>query len=756
MRTLYRWEKSRLFSKNCLGNIENNLTNTNTEENEASTSNSVLSYSSDSSRSTDDESSQDEFSSSDCEQSADDREKYDDCDENDINIQNDIGNLELDDIMNETNLDDQVNNHNIVESNTENYRNDDNGLIHENNDIVTVQYGRLHKDSLITVDECVFNLLNFYCRHNITKVTLKESLEMQLKLLPEKNIMPKTLFKLFQYAQSIAPRCKVIKNHYCKKCLYTVNLEVHNKKQRMTCTLCQTCKPTDISFFYQFHIHDQIKFLFEKTNITKKLKPFLSHNDGNISDITDGSEYIRVNTRSNRGAHDSTLIMNTDGLSLVKSSKSHCWPVMFTIAELPEKVRESYIIMAGLWYDDQSKPPMNLFLKPICSNLKDCFIDGIDWVDSKTGNTINSKIVALLMIADAPARAQVQNIMNFNGRYGCNMCEIRTVRAKKIVGKKPCRIYPFQIDCRLRTGTRMEVQAQKLLKSSEKNQIRGVKGYSSMSCLPLIDVGTCVLPEYMHSVLLGVIKQFVRLHVDKPGPWSIKNKINEIDNFIMGVRPPDSFSRLPRELSQYNLYKAYEFYNYLFFYSVPLLSNYLPEKYFQHWLLLVKAIHNLVKDTIKISDLEESDKLLKLFVSQIENLYNDRQLTYNVHQLVHLVLCVKRWGPLRGTSAFAFENYNGFIAKCVHGKKHFAQEVVNNVRIAQGVQLLKNRMDENSGNSTKINESTNYQALGKEISNFEFSDKECYIFHSIRFRIKKYGNLLTCKNKYSCLYIGNL
>lgn len=211
---------------------------------------------------------------------------------------------------------------------------------------------------------------------------------------------------------------------------------------------------------------------------------------------------------------------------------------------------------------------------------------------------------------------------------------------------------------------------------------------------------------------------------------SIKNKINDINEFILRIRPPESFSRLPRELSQYNLYKAYEFYNYLFFYSVPLLSNYMPEKYFQHWILLVKAIHNLVKDTIEIEDLEESDKLLKLFVLQIENLYNDRQLTYNVHKLLHLVLCVKRWGPLRGTSAFAFENYNGFIAKCVHGKKHFAQEIVNNVQIAQGIQLLKNRIDKNSGNSTKMNESKNYQVLETNIANFEFNDEERNLFQS--------------------------
>lgn len=48
----------------------------------------------------------------------------------------------------------------------------------------------------------------------------------------------------------------------------------------------------------------------------------------------------------------------------------------------------------------------------------------------------------------------------------------------------------------------MEAQARKLRKLN-KNQIRGVKGYSILSCVPLIDIGTCVLPEYMHSVLLG-------------------------------------------------------------------------------------------------------------------------------------------------------------------------------------------------------------------------------------------------------------
>lgn len=109
---------------------------------------------------------------------------------------------------------------------------------------------------------------------------------------------------------------------------------------------------------------------------------------------------------------------------------------------------------------------MNLFLKPIFSKLTQCFINSINWINPISIKTINSKIVAPLMIADAPARAQIQNILDFNGRYGCNICKIRTVKSKKISKKKICRIYPFKIDCRIRTEERMEAQAEKLFQKS--------------------------------------------------------------------------------------------------------------------------------------------------------------------------------------------------------------------------------------------------------------------------------------------------
>lgn len=123
--------------------------------------------------------------------------------------------------------------------------------------------------------------------------------------------------------------------------------------------------------------------MFEIRNLANKLH-IAPHDNNLISDITDGTEYIRVNSRDNRQQYDLTLILNTDGLSLVKSAKSHCWPLMFMIAELPEHLRESFIIITSLWYDANSKPLMNTFLQPFCQKLNECFHNGISWIHPTT------------------------------------------------------------------------------------------------------------------------------------------------------------------------------------------------------------------------------------------------------------------------------------------------------------------------------------------------------------------------------------
>lgn len=352
--------------------------------------------------------------------------------------------------------------HSTPESENETDESSDSSVHHERNiyedndnrrvEVVTSAVHQLSNDLLynnseVTVIKSVLILMDLYLQHKLTKAALNAILKMLQLLLLKPNKMPTTQFRLFQFIENAAPFCSIIKHYYCKECLF------YNGTNRImeVCKLCLSTKGT--SHFYELDIQDQIKRMFENKNLGSKLR-VAAHEDNLIFDITDGSKYIRVNSRNGRNEYDLTLILNTDGISLVKS---HCWPLMFMIAELPEHLRESYIIVIGLWYDTARKPLMNTFFQPFCKKLSKYFHKGINWTNPMTNQVCTSKIVAPLIIADAPARAQIQNIVNFNGKYGCNICETKTRRSEKIEGKRRIRVYAFHNETsKLRTRERMQ------------------------------------------------------------------------------------------------------------------------------------------------------------------------------------------------------------------------------------------------------------------------------------------------------------
>lgn len=471
--------------------------------------------------------------------------------------------------------------------------NDDNieGNI-DNNRQITDQL--LYEKGEITVSQSILTIMHLYIHNKLTKTALKATLKALQLLLPKPNNMPKTVFTLFQFVRNLVCTCTIIKHYYCRRCLF------YNDTNSFM-AVCPSCSSIEGTwYFYEFDVRDQIRYMFEIRNLADKLH-IAPHDNNLIYDITDGTEYIRVNSRDDRQRYDLTLILNTDGLSLVKSAKSHCWPLMFMIAELPEHLRESFIVITSVWYDTNSKPLRNTFLQPFCQKLNECFHNAISWIHPLTKKVHTSKIVAPLIIADAPARAQIQNILSFNGKFGCNICEIKTRRCTKIAGRKSVRVYTFREEAsKLRCRKTIKKQAKAAI-TRNVNHVKGVKGRSIISILPLLDLSTCVMPEYMHSILLGVVKQFFNLWFCKKGNWNINKYVEEIDDFLLNIRPPYFFNRMPRSITLHGFFKASEYYNWILYYSVPALVNYLPDKYFQHWLLLVISLFNLLQKPIRVN-----------------------------------------------------------------------------------------------------------------------------------------------------------
>lgn len=218
----------------------------------------------------------------------------------------------------------------------------------------------------------------------------------------------------------------------------------------------------------------------------------------------------------------------------------------------------------------------------------------------------------------------------------------------------------------------------------------GVKGPTVVSKLPGIDISSAVNPEYMHSVLLGVVRQFLSYWITVPGFWKFTSEaVKSFNNAILKITPPNTFCRYTRNITDFVQYKASELYNFLLFYSLPVLQKYLSKERFQHWMCLVIGIYLLLKMEITEHDLTTCEYLLEEFVMGVESLYDERALTYNVHQLLHLPLYCRRAGNLWATSAFYFEHLNGILAHMTHGTHHVIQEIANNISIIKSFDNFK-------------------------------------------------------------------
>lgn len=79
--------------------------------------------------------------------------------------------------------------------------------------------------------------------------------------------------------------------------------------------------------------------------------------------------------------------------------------------------------------------------------------DGVTWVD-KDGRRRTSRVRALVCVCDAVARAMVQNLKQFNGRYGCGFCYHEGEVVDK--GNGQTRVYPIDrgiVPLRSKTST---------------------------------------------------------------------------------------------------------------------------------------------------------------------------------------------------------------------------------------------------------------------------------------------------------------
>lgn len=127
--------------------------------------------------------------------------------------------------------------------------------------------------------------------------------------------------------------------------------------------------------------------------------------------------------------------------------------------------------------------------------------------------------------------------------------------------------------------------------------------------------------------------------------------------------------------------------------------------------------------------LSSAQKLLEHFVSNFPVLYGNDQVSYNVHNLLHIVECIKQFGAADKLSAYRFENFMQHLSK-------------KNRKPSQILQQLYKRLEEEE-QSLSLSDRTlkiNVKKFDEFILNFDNkADCFCSISPDIPIKIVAFG-----------------
>jgi hypothetical protein len=404
----------------------------------------------------------------------------------------------------------------------------------------------------------------------------------------------------------------------------------------------------------------------------------------NIEDIYDGSAYKMV--MADKDSSHVSLTWNTDGVPVFGSSRYNMWPIQCLINELPIQLRKKHILLAGLWFGT-SKPNLNCFLQPFVAELTQLATVGFQWF-SKANETCTSSAHAIVCSVDAVARCMLQGIKQFNGKHGCSWCLHPGEQVEK--GDGTVRVYTSN-SYDLRNHASFVVHAKEMMKGGDSF---GIINASRLLLLPDFDIVSGFAVDYMHCVLLGVTRALSCLWFDSEHhsePYYLGRKIPAVDSRLLSMKPPSTISRAPRSITLRSYWKASEWRNWLLMYAVLCLNGILPAPYLQHFISFVCAIDILNGTSVSALDLKLAEEMLQYFVREFENLYAKCNLSYNVHQLVHLADTVRCWGPLWTTSAFPFETGNGMLLKLFNGTQGLPAQVSRRFTVFRNLPIMASR-----------------------------------------------------------------
>lgn len=365
------------------------------------------------------------------------------------------------------------------------------------------------------------------------------------------------------------------------------------------------------------------------------------------------------------------ISFNVDGLPLFKSSNVQLWPILGLIKNYTNAKPFAIAIFCG-----RSKPsPLNLFLKDFVKELTELLEIGFDF------ESIHYSVKVHSFVCDAPARAFLKCTKSHGGYSSCDKCvEPGEYVQGRVIYKNVCASKRTNLQFRLR--------------SDEDHHL----GESLLLDLP-IDLITAFPVDYMHAVLLGVMRKLLNIWIG--GKLAVRlcsRLVLQISEKLLSCKKsiPIEFNRRPRSLNELARWKATEFRLFLLYLGPFVLKEILPTALYKNFILLHCAITILCSQKhINSIGIDFAHELLLMFIKHSQNVYGISFLIYNVHMMCHVSDDVRIYGVLDNYSAFPFENYLGGLKKLVRSPKYPLQQIVKRLRETEFSSYPKCNVKEN-------------------------------------------------------------
>jgi hypothetical protein len=119
------------------------------------------------------------------------------------------------------------------------------------------------------------------------------------------------------------------------------------------------------------------------------------------------------------------------------------------------------------------------------------------------------------------------------------------------------------------------------------------------------------------------------------------------------------------------------------------MADLLDKERYDHFMLFVEAVRWLYSRQLNPQELHIARENMRQFVKRTQQLYGKKMMTFNVHQLLHLVENVENFGPIFVTSNFRFEGTLKWVKKNFNGTNYFHHQFVRTLKSAKYLAQLE-------------------------------------------------------------------